>query len=356
MTEFLMGLPEEEATWYARLAMTFVLCLGAIVGSFLNVCIYRIPLGQSVSVPRSHCFGCGKTIPWYLNIPLLSWFILRGKCAYCKAPISFRYPAIEGVTALLFLLVFQMWGNPELFALNVLPVPELIPFFWLFAASTVVDVMIDFDHRILLDRISLGGTLLAFAVSAAFPILHGENVWWQGLSQSLLGGAAGFSLGFIIAWGGERIFLQDAFGFGDVKWMMLFGAVFGWLGMCYILLLASLIGLVMGAVALVVAHCRAVLREGTPLAIPFGPALGAAALLWLFWGQWIVRGLMCARDWSLVHEDVLMMTAFPLLLAALGWLIFRIRCIRRAIREETSSETELEPLSSADRKESGHEG
>ena len=154
MADFLIGLSEEDATFLARVMIGFVGCLGAIIGSFLNVCIYRIPMELSVSRPRSHCFSCGKTIPWYHNIPVLTWFILRGKCSNCKAPISFRYPAIEALTAILFLAVFQMWGNPALFGLNPLSVPELIPFFWLFVASTVVNVMIDIDHRILLDRIS----------------------------------------------------------------------------------------------------------------------------------------------------------------------------------------------------------
>ena len=251
MAEWLIGMPEEQATWLARVAIAFVLGLGAIIGSFLNVCIYRIPLGQSVSVPRSHCFGCGRTIPWYLNIPVLSWFILRGKCAYCKSEISVRYPAVEALTAVLFLLVFQMWGNPSLFALRRLQIPELIPFYWLFVASTVVNVMIDFDHRILLDRISLGGTLLTLAASAAFPAMQGQTTLWAGLGHAILGAAVGFGTGFAVAWLGERIFLQDAFGFGDVKWMMLFGALFGWRGFFYILLLAALAGLLMGLCALI---------------------------------------------------------------------------------------------------------
>lgn len=335
MREWLIGLSEAQATGLARVAIAFVLCLGAIVGSFLNVCICRIPLGQSVSVPRSHCFGCGRMIPWYLNIPVISWVVLRGKCAYCKSEISVRYPAVEALTAVLFLLVFQMWGNPSLFGLRRLQIPELIPFYWLFVASTVVNVFIDLDHRILLDRISLGGTLLAFAASAAFPAMQGQTTLLAGLGHALLGAAVGFCTGFMVAWLGERIFLQDAFGFGDVKWMMLFGALFGWRGFFYVLLLASFAGLLMGLCALIANHARAGLRAA-PLAIPFGPALGIGALLWLFWGHWVIRGLETAVSWAQARQGAVLAIALPVLACLTVWLGIRIHFIRKAIREETS--------------------
>lgn len=345
MADFLIGLSEEDATFLARVMIGFVVCLGAIIGSFLNVCIYRIPMELSVSRPRSHCFSCGKTIPWYHNIPVLTWFILRGKCSNCKAPISFRYPAIEALTAILFLAVFQMWGNPALFGLNPLSVPELIPFFWLFVASTVVNVMIDIDHRILLDRISLGGTLFTFAVSTAFPILHGCTLWYDGLLTSFYGALAGFGIGFAIAFLGERIFLQDAFGFGDVKWMMLFGAIFGWQGLLWILLMSSFIGLLMGAGVLLYNRLKG-LADEQAVAIPFGPALGTAALLWLFWSRVILKTCIALRDWVLMHEQGFMMGFIPVLLLMSGWLIFRIRMIRKYNRElmdEAEDET-VEPL------------
>lgn len=350
MADFLIGLSEEDATFLARVMIGFVVCLGAIIGSFLNVCIYRIPMELSVSRPRSHCFSCGKTIPWYHNIPVLTWFILRGKCSNCKAPISFRYPAIEALTAILFLAVFQMWGNPALFGLNPLSVPELIPFFWLFVASTVVNVMIDIDHRILLDRISLGGTLFTFAVSTAFPILHGCTLWYDGLLTSFYGALAGFGIGFAIAFMGERIFLQDAFGFGDVKWMMLFGAIFGWQGLLWILLMSSFIGLLMGAGVLLYNRLKG-LADEQAVAIPFGPALGTAALLWLFWSRVILKTCIALRDWVLMHEQGFMMGFIPVLLLMSGWLIFRIRMIRKYNRElmEASEDevTESRPTAEA---------
>lgn len=339
MLDFLMGLSEEDATFLSRIAIGFVVCLGAIIGSFLNVCIYRIPLGQSVSRPRSHCFSCGKTIPWYHNIPVLTWFILRGKCSNCRAPISFRYPVIEALTAILFLLVFQMWGNPALLGLNPLSIPELIPIFWLFVASTVVNVMIDIDHRILLDRISIGGTLLIFAVSAAFPMLHGATGWFSGLLAAFGGALFGFALGFTIAFLGERIFLQDAFGFGDVKWMMLFGALFGWVGLLWIMLLASFLGLAMGSGVLIYNRLKG-LSDERAVAIPFGPALGLSALLWLFWGQALLTAFISLRSWVLMHEQGVLFCFVPLLCLMSAWLIFRIRMIRKYNREWMASEAE----------------
>lgn len=351
MSEYLIGLPEEDAIFLARIAMGFVLCLGAIIGSFLNVCIYRIPLEMSVSKPRSHCFSCGKTIRWYHNIPVLAWCFLRGKCAYCKAPISFRYPAIEAITAMLFLMVFQMWGNPALFGLNSLSIPELIPFYWLFVASTVVNIMIDIDHRILLDRISLGGTLLTLVVSAAFPMIQGELIWYVGLGKAFVGACAGFGVGFAIAFLGERIFLQDAFGFGDVKWMMLFGALFGWFGLLWIMLMASLLGLLMGVGALIYNRVKGLTEEGA-VAIPFGPALGIGALLWLFWGRQVLHAVFTAREWALQHEEMVLWSVIPLMVGMSIWLLFRIRAIRRYNQaleaEEAESLVPLEELPAAD--------
>lgn len=346
MNEWIISLPEDQATFFVRVALGFILCLGAIIGSFLNVCIYRIPLEQSVSVPRSHCFSCGKIIPWYHNLPILSWFILRGKCAYCKAPFSFRYAAIEAITALLFLLVFLMWGNPKLLGMNTLPLPEFIPFFWLFVASTVVNCMIDIDHRILLDRISLGGTLLTLVISAVFPILHQETTWSGGLLTSLLGAVAGFGTGFLISFFGRRVFLQDAFGFGDVKWMMLFGAIFGWLGMFYILMLAAFLGLFMGLAVLIIQRRRN--DDAEALAIPFGPALGLGAILWLFWSNQVLRALLFLRDKLLTNQTLFLAIFIPVFLFAAGWLCIRIHFIRKAIREEEAAEAALTPIEESD--------
>lgn len=278
MNEWLIGLPEDQAVFVAHVAIAFVVCLGAVIGSFLNVCIYRIPIGQSIGKPRSHCPSCGRMIPWYLNVPLLSWLILRGRCASCKAPISVRYPIIETLTAMLFLMVFQMWGNPAIFGLVRLQEPLLIPVYWAFAATVVVNSAIDIDHGILLDRFSLGAMPIALALSGFFPGMHGESVWTQGLIDSAVGLVGGFAGLWIIGLIGSLVFRKEAMGFGDVKWMGLFGALFGWQACVFILICASLLGAVAGLVLLL--SRKAALCS----AIPFGPYLGASALIWLFWG------------------------------------------------------------------------
>lgn len=342
MLEWMRMMPEDQAVLFWRIVITFVVALGAIIGSFLNVCIYRIPLEQSVSKPRSHCFSCQKLIPWYHNIPIFSWLILRGKCAYCKAPISPRYLVVEAMTAVLFLLVFQMWGNPDVFALDKLQHPSLIPFWWLFVASTVVNIGIDCDHRILLDRISIGGTLITFAVAAACPYLHHETTWLPSLTHAVVGAAIGFGIGFTISWLGEKIFLQDAFGFGDVKWMMLFGALFGWVGLVWILMLAAILGLLIGLPCMIAQSLKRTTSD-EPFAMPFGPALGLAAMIWLFWGSKLIRAVLTVKTWVYQHESAMLMLLLPILILSSAWLIYRIRVIRRAIREEMEEEN-LTPI------------
>lgn len=342
MYEWIYMMPEEQAVWFWRIIMGFILIFGAMIGSFLNVCIYRIPLEQSVSRPRSHCFSCNKMIPWYHNIPVLSWLILRGKCAYCKAPFSARYMIIEAITAVLFLLVFQTVFNPGLFGLTKLQFPLLIPFYWLFVASTIVNIGIDIDHRILLDRISLGGTIITFVVAGFIPELLNESTWIGGLSASFIGAFTGFAIGYGISAFGEKIFLQDAFGFGDVKWMMLFGAIFGWRGMFFILMLAAIIGLLIGLPCMLLQRRKNENDTDAPFAMPFGPALGVGALLWLFWRHQIYRGIAKAKLFMETNDAAVLMILLPILLLSTAWLIYRIHIIRKAIREEEANETTLE--------------
>jgi leader peptidase (prepilin peptidase)/N-methyltransferase len=338
--EFIYLMPEEQAILFWQCVSIIVLVLGAMIGSFLNVCIYRIPLNQSVSRPRSHCFSCNKVIPWYHNIPVFSWILLRGRCANCKAPFSPRYMVIEAITALLFLLVFQMWINPSSFGLTKLQFPILIPFYWCFVASTIVNIGIDIDHRILLDRISLGGTLFTLLVAMVVPELLDQTTWLAGLTTSLIGALTGFSIGYAIAFFGEKIFLQDAFGFGDVKWMMLFGAIFGWQGVLFILMLAAFIGLIIGLPMMIITRKQH--AESEPFAMPFGPALGIGAIVWLFWRTQILRAIQNGKTFIETHDAAVLLVLFPMLILTSSWLVYRIVMIRRAIREEEANENNLE--------------
>ena len=159
------GLPGAFWAWMA----VFSVLLGACIGSFLNVCICRIPLGQSVVRPRSHCMSCGSLIPWYHNIPVLSYFALRGKCAKCGAPFSFRYAGIELLTAFLFLAVFCLYPpagahaplgftplfGPDASVEEVVRAFRIVPVYWLFVSGLLVGTFIDFDHFILPDSVTL---------------------------------------------------------------------------------------------------------------------------------------------------------------------------------------------------------
>src|SRR5438552_7539215 len=138
---------------------------GSIIGSFLNVCIYRMPLGQSVVSPPSHCPHCKYSIPWFLNIPLLTWLYLQGKCKNCAAPISSRYFLVELLTALTFLAAWLVIG-PRSAVLALV--------YCLLLAGFIVATFIDFEHFIIPDEITIGGTVAGFLISFLVPRLHGE--------------------------------------------------------------------------------------------------------------------------------------------------------------------------------------
>jgi len=160
--------------------------LGLITGSFLNAVIHRLPRGISLLNPkRSFCPSCGKTIPWHENLPVASWVLLRGRCSGCAMPIAIRYPLVELLTALLYLLAWGRFGLPE------------APVFWLFLSLLVAATFIDFDHLIIPDEITKGGIVAGLLCSLIVPAIMGAVVWWQGFLLSLLGAV----IGFFLLWG-----------------------------------------------------------------------------------------------------------------------------------------------------------
>ncbi len=160
--------------------------LGLITGSFLNAVIHRLPLGISLLQPRrSFCPGCGRTIPWHENLPVASWVLLRGRCSGCAMPIAVRYPLVEILGAGLYLLAWGRFGLP------------LAPVYWLFLSLLVAATFIDFDHLIIPDEITLGGTAAGLLCSAALPGLMEAGHWWEGLLLS----AAGAATGYFLLWG-----------------------------------------------------------------------------------------------------------------------------------------------------------
>ncbi len=188
-------------TFFAVAAFVF----GAVVGSFLNVVIYRLPLGLSVNEPkRSFCPHCKTPISWYHNVPIMGWLWLRGRCAHCRAPISPRYPLVELLTGALFLAV---WLRTDW----LLAIP-----YWVFVSLLIAATFIDFDHFIIPDEITLGGTVAGVLLSLAFSRLHGTDAPLLGLLWSLLGALAGFLTLFAVvelgklAFGKKRVRLEPA--------------------------------------------------------------------------------------------------------------------------------------------------
>jgi leader peptidase (prepilin peptidase)/N-methyltransferase len=270
--------------------LPIALVLGLLIGSFLNVVIHRIPLGISIATPSSHCPSCQTPIkPWH-NVPLLSYLWLRGRCRYCAAPISPRYPAIELLTGLTFVAIALGFGTT---AWTVL--------YWFFAAALIAAAMIDFDHQIIPDSISLGGLGVALVIVPYVGSLYGTP-WFDGLVRCATGAAVGagvlWGVAFLHArvsvalgrrfehWPGEGEELPrpseadywlwfPGLGLGDVKLLGMIGAVVGAVGVLDTILVSSLIGVVFGLV-------QAVARGALGRPFGFAPAIAIGAIADLF--------------------------------------------------------------------------
>ncbi len=253
--------------WSGLLALTAFM-YGAVVGSFLNVCIWRIPRDESVIHPRSHCPKCGRLIAWFDNIPLLSWLLLGARCRHCGARISVCYPIVELLTALLFLGIWMKYGFDG---------RTLI--YWFVAGGLILGSGVDLKFYILPDRVTLGGIIAGLAFSPWVPRLHGEATAVAGLTASVIGAAAGFFGLWAVAWIGGKVFKKEAMGFGDVKLMGAVGALMGWPGVIFTITISSLIGSIVG-IALIGAGKRK--WQGR---LPYGPFIAAAALLWILGGN-----------------------------------------------------------------------
>jgi leader peptidase (prepilin peptidase)/N-methyltransferase len=233
---------------------------GAMIGSFLNVCICRLPKEESIVFPGSHCPQCSKPIRWYDNIPLVSYLLLRGKCRHCHRSISMQYPLVEGITALLSLLLFITFG----------PSLSYVVYFS-FTAALVVITMIDLHHQIIPDVISLPGIGVGLLASWILPPASVVNA----LLGVLLGGGSLFLVATFYQW----LFKREGMGGGDVKLLAMIGAFLGWKAVILTILLSSLIGSVVG-IAVMIWKGR-----DFKYAIPFGPFLSLGAVISLFFGE-----------------------------------------------------------------------
>jgi len=256
--------------------------VGLAVGSFLNVCIHRLPREESVVWPGSRCPSCAAPIAWYDNVPLLSWLWLRARCRSCGAPISARYPLIEAATGALAVLSLARFG----------PTPWGGIAFAFTAALLLVSI-VDLDHLIIPDVVSLPGILVGLAASALLP---GGTSLWDALAGVCLGGG----MLWIVAASYERATGVEGLGLGDAKLLAMIGAFLGWQAIPAVLVVASLAGTFAGLTVLLSRHGREAARRvrrvlGTSAvavhwrraarrtAIPFGPflALGAAVALFV---------------------------------------------------------------------------
>jgi leader peptidase (prepilin peptidase)/N-methyltransferase len=175
---------------------------GCIVGSFLNVCIYRLPLGMSVVTPKSHCPHCEYSIPWYLNIPLVTWLALRGRCKNCGAPISPRYFTVELLSGVTFLGCWLKFGDPN-HPFQSMPIALV---YTVFLAGLIVATFIDVEHLIIPDEITIGGMIVGFIASFLLPSLHDVKTLIAGMWQSLIGVAAGAGIVYAILRLGKLLF------------------------------------------------------------------------------------------------------------------------------------------------------
>jgi leader peptidase (prepilin peptidase)/N-methyltransferase len=237
---------------------------GALMGSFLNVCILRLPQEESIITPGSHCPQCKKPIKFYDNIPLVSYLLLRGRCRYCHSPISIQYPLVEGITALSSLILFLKFG-PTLSYL----------FYFSFVSALIVITLIDLYHQIIPDVISLPGIGVGILASLFIPQITLLN----SLIGILLGGGSLFLVATIYQW----LFKREGMGGGDVKLLAMIGAFLGWKAVILTILLGSLLGSISGIIIMV--------SKGKDFkyAIPFGPFLSLGAVIALFYGENIIR-------------------------------------------------------------------
>lgn len=244
-----------------------ILAFGACIGSFLNVCIYRIPRDESIVFQASHCTACGCPIAWHDNIPLIGYIALRGKCRSCNRSISPRYVVVECLTAMIYLLMWWAYGYD---------IRTVI--YWLMAGGLILGTFLDLEHMIIPDRVTWGGICTGLICSGAFPALHGVSTCSVGLLRSGTGAMAGFGLLWGVGVLGKMAFKKDAMGFGDVKLLAAIGAFLGWQAVIFTVMISSLIGSLAG-VGLIVAGGKKWQSR-----IPFGPDLAAGALIWTLWG------------------------------------------------------------------------
>jgi leader peptidase (prepilin peptidase)/N-methyltransferase len=242
-----------------------IFIFGCCIGSFLNVCIHRLPLSKSIVHPRSMCPACGTFIAFYDNIPLFSYLWLHGRCRHCRIRIPWRYPIVELLGGLFALGTYLKFG----FSIVAL-------IYFAFIASLLVITFIDLDHRIIPDVITLPGIPIFCGASFAHPAIS--------FTESLLGILAGGGSLFLVAWIYHLLTRKEGMGGGDIKLLAMMGALIGWKGVAFTIFVSSLVGTLVGLAVMLQS------RKGTKLAVPFGPFLSIGSILYIFYGTQLITG------------------------------------------------------------------
>ncbi len=243
----------------------FVFIFGACIGSFLNVCIYRIPENNSIVTPGSFCPVCKQSIPFYCNIPILSYVFLKGRCKFCHNPISIRYPFIETLTGIFAVLLFYKFGI------------GLTMVYWFVFISVLITIsFIDIDHQIIPDIISLPGILI---FASSFYFLPEMTI-----KDTILGIFAGGGSLYAVAFLYFLIKKQEGMGGGDIKLLAMIGAATGIKGVFFIIFAGSLLGTFFGILIMVYTRIA-----DSKLKIPFGPFLAMGAILYIFFGEQLIQ-------------------------------------------------------------------
>jgi leader peptidase (prepilin peptidase) / N-methyltransferase len=236
-----------------------VFLFGLIIGSFCNVVVYRLPRGKSIVLPGSQCRTCGKAISPKDNIPLISYFILRGRCRFCKDRISFRYPAVEFVVGLLFILIWLKFGFGITFIV-----------YTMLASTLLVVALIDYDHKIIPNIITLPGMIVGLGLSTwALPITPLDS-----FAALLLGGGLFYLIAF---------FFKGGMGGGDIKLIAMIGSFLGWQGTLFTIFSGALLGSLVGMTLMLLG------RKGRKDKVPFGPFLSCGSILFILSGKDLIN-------------------------------------------------------------------
>ena len=260
----------------------FWLLIGSCIGSFLNVCIYRMPREQSIVRPRSRCPHCNHPIVWHENIPLLSFLVLRGRCRHCRQPIHWRYPFVELLSGLCTIAVWERFGVT----------PTGLIYLALVYALIVISC-IDLEFQIIPDEISVGGLVVGLVLSWLVPALHQTDSRWLALGRSVLGVLVGGGVLYATGLLGDLLFRKESMGGGDIKLLAMAGSILGWKMVALTFFLAPLLALIPGLFVLLWKRSHV---------IPYGPFLSLALVVSLFVGERILQATGMESTVSMLFE------------------------------------------------------